>query len=278
MEDTVAAPNDRRQFWSLSWTAESGRNCIERIETSMLDSVVSSRHAERRSRAWRPTQGRQLWLALSSPPVARRAWAWQTSCSPTSVAGRWCGTWWRRRWPAERGPFSSSRGIRAPHVRAALGGLDVTFVDNPDYAVGLSSSLKAGIAAVPADCDGALVLLGDMPLITGLPPRPLDRRVRGRAGIVVPTHEGRRGNPVLWPRACFAAMLRLEGDTGAKRLLAAHARDVREVDLGTNAIFADVDTPDALAEARSVSSRALEPGTQPSTGAGATDRDDPTSC
>ena len=64
------------------------------------------------------------------------------------------------------------------------------------------------------------------------------------------THAGKRGNPVLWPRACFAQMLLLEGDAGAKRLLATHADRVREVDLGTDAIFADVDTPEALAELR----------------------------
>ena len=45
-------------------------------------------------------------------------------------------------------------------------------------------------------------------------------------------------------------MLRLEGDAGAKRLLATHSDRVREVDLGTDAIFADVDTPEALAELR----------------------------
>ncbi len=55
---------------------------------------------------------------------------------------------------------------------------------------------------------------------------------------------------MLWPSAYFAEMLQLEGDAGAKRLMAAHAGDVREVDLGTDAIFIDVDTPEALARLR----------------------------
>ena len=55
---------------------------------------------------------------------------------------------------------------------------------------------------------------------------------------------------MLWPGDCFAEMLQLDGDAGAKRLLAVHADRVREVDLGTDAIFADVDTPEALAEVR----------------------------
>jgi molybdenum cofactor cytidylyltransferase len=143
-------------------------------------------------------------------------------------------------------------GHQADDVRAALAGLAVSFVHNPDYAKGLSSSLKAGIGAMPKSSDGALVLLGDMPQIT---PAHLDRLIAAfaadnAAAIVVPTHAGKRGNPVLWPARHFAEMLRLEGDVGAKQLLAAHADAVREVDLGTDAIFADVDTPEALAELR----------------------------
>ncbi len=143
-------------------------------------------------------------------------------------------------------------GHEEERVRAALGDLDVAFVSNPDYATGLSSSLKAGIGGLPEDRDGALVLLGDMPRITGA---HLDRLIavfaaQRDSAIVVPTHEGRRGNPVLWPRADFAEMLRLEGDAGAGRLIAAHAERVHAVDLGTDAIFADVDTPEALAQMR----------------------------
>jgi molybdenum cofactor cytidylyltransferase len=141
-------------------------------------------------------------------------------------------------------------GHEASEVRAALAGLDVTFVVNPDYATGLSSSLKAGIGAVPGSADGALVLLGDMPRITAEHLGRLIESFRAENGrcIVVPTHQGRRGNPVLWPAAFFAEMLQLDGDAGAKRLMTAHAGDVREADLGTDAIFADVDTPEALAE------------------------------
>ena len=143
-------------------------------------------------------------------------------------------------------------GHQAADVRAALAGLTVAFVDNPDYAVGLSSSLKAGIRAVPPAADGALVLLGDMPQITGVHLNSLIAAfaAEGGAGIILPTHAGRRGNPVLWPRACFGEMLQLEGDAGAKRLLTAHASRVREVELATDAIFADVDTPEALAQIR----------------------------
>jgi molybdenum cofactor cytidylyltransferase len=142
-------------------------------------------------------------------------------------------------------------GHQEADVRIALTGLDVEFVHNPHYAQGLSTSLKAGIAAAPASVAGILVLLGDMPQIA---PGHLDQLIaafRDRADLViVPVHASKRGNPVLWPRAFFPAMSALEGDAGAKRLLAANAGCVREVDLGTDAIFLDVDTAEALAQLR----------------------------
>ena len=142
-------------------------------------------------------------------------------------------------------------GHQDAETRQALTGLDVVLVHNPDYAEGLSTSLKAGIAAVPPEAAGALVLLGDMPQIASAHLDQLIVAFRDKGGaIVVPTHVGKRGNPVLWPRACFEEMRRLKGDAGAKRLLAAHASRVREVDLGTDAIFLDVDTPEVLAQVR----------------------------
>jgi molybdenum cofactor cytidylyltransferase len=140
-------------------------------------------------------------------------------------------------------------GHQEDRVRTALAGLELSFVANPNFAKGLSTSLKAGIAAVPASCDGALVLLGDMPRVGA---SHLDRLIDAFApgAIVVPVHEGRQGNPVLWPRSCFPQLMQLEGDAGAKRLIAAHPQDVREVAVDDNAIFSDVDTPEALARIR----------------------------
>jgi molybdenum cofactor cytidylyltransferase len=65
--------------------------------------------------------------------------------------------------------------------------------------------------------------------------------------IVVPTHHGKRGNPVLWDRRFFADILALTGDTGARSLLMRHAEHVAEVAVDSSAILADFDTPEALA-------------------------------
>jgi len=143
-------------------------------------------------------------------------------------------------------------GHQQGEVEAALAGLAVTVVANPVYASGLASSLKAGIAALPSHIGGALMMLGDMPLVR---PAHLDCLIAaflaaaGQA-IIVPTHRGQRGNPVLWPAACFAEMLALKGDAGARQLFAAHAGQIREVPLDAGAILEDIDTPEALAHLR----------------------------
>ena len=143
-------------------------------------------------------------------------------------------------------------GHQRSEVEAALSGLAVTMVANPAYASGLASSLKAGIGALPRQIGGVLVALGDMPLLR---PADLDCLIaafvaaQGQA-IIVPTHRGRRGNPVVWPAACFAELLALKGDVGARQLFAAHAEQIREVPVDATAILADIDTPEALAQLR----------------------------
>ncbi len=143
-------------------------------------------------------------------------------------------------------------GHERERVEAALAGLPVRFVHNPDYAGGLSTSLKAGIGALGRKVDGALVLLGDMPRVTAEHLRRLIEAfdpAEGR-GIVVPTHLGKRGNPVLWSRAYFARMRDLQGDVGAKHLIGEHAELVCEVEMDTDGVLVDIDTPEALAEFR----------------------------
>ncbi len=141
-------------------------------------------------------------------------------------------------------------GHERERVAAALAGLPVTLVHNPDYAQGLSTSLKRGIAALPADVDGALVCLGDMPRVTAA---EIDRLiaafnpVEGRA-ICVPTRRGKRGNPVLWARRFFPEMAQVAGDIGARHLIGAYPEMVAEVEMTDDGVLTDIDTPQALAK------------------------------
>ena len=132
-------------------------------------------------------------------------------------------------------------------VVMALDGLTVGRVPNPDYATGLASSLRAGLGALPPDVTGALILLGDMPGVTGA---QIDRLIacfeaEPALDAVVPVYAGRRGNPALLARSLFATTATLQGDEGARQLLA-RAR-VRELDLGDAAVALDIDDPVMLA-------------------------------
>ena len=138
-------------------------------------------------------------------------------------------------------------GHEAAAVTAALGGLDVTIAANPDYADGLSTSLRAGLRALPACIDGALILLGDMPDIETSVLTALMAAFTGPAAICLPVRHGRRGNPVLWGSAHFAEMMQLTGDSGAKPLMARHETHLIEVEVATDSIFEDVDAPEDLA-------------------------------
>ncbi|MBL8491886.1 MAG: nucleotidyltransferase family protein [Rhodocyclaceae bacterium] len=139
-------------------------------------------------------------------------------------------------------------GHEAERVEAALAGRPVSFAYNRDFAAGMAGSLRCGLAAVRPDLDAVIVMLADMPRITA---DEVDRLIAAfdprQPAIVVPEKGGRRGNPVLWPRRFFPEMAGLSGDTGARGLIDRHADRVRVVSLDSDAIFADADTPEALA-------------------------------
>jgi molybdenum cofactor cytidylyltransferase len=136
-------------------------------------------------------------------------------------------------------------GHEAEQVRATLPSTRIREVENSSYIEGMASSLRAGIAAVPAECAGALVVLGDQPLITAA---LLDRLIasarRAPGAIVAATYAGRRGSPVYFPRRDFAALEAVDGDEGGRSVLAQHPDRVRLVECADVGTSLDVDTPE----------------------------------
>ena len=148
-------------------------------------------------------------------------------------------------------PIFVVTGHARAEVEAALAGLPLTFVDNPDFATGLASSLKTGIGALPQGVAGAVVLLGDMPEIQA---RVIDSLIdrfadNPDAAAAAPVFAGQRGNPVLLGRSLFLKLARLGGDEGARRLLKG-SEVVIDVPFDDAAVTLDIDTPAELAAAR----------------------------
>jgi molybdenum cofactor cytidylyltransferase len=135
-------------------------------------------------------------------------------------------------------------------LEQTLAGSDIRFVYNPHYAEGISTSLRAGLAALPEDIDGVLVCLGDMPKVTTPQINKLIAAfdpIENRA-IIVPTCDGKRGNPILWSTRFANEMREVAGDVGAKHLLGEHADVVCEVEMNDISVLLDIDSPEMLAQ------------------------------
>ena len=141
-------------------------------------------------------------------------------------------------------------GFDADKVRLHLLDDRLTFTVNQDYQSGISSSLRCGLDALEADIDGAMIVLADMPFITTA---QLDQLLEvchfsplldiADPYIVVPYRKGKRGNPIIWHSDYFSELKQQKGDQGAKAMLQKYAQHIMPIEIDSDAIFIDIDTP-----------------------------------
>ena len=147
-------------------------------------------------------------------------------------------------------------GCDADAVRQAVSGRDLKIINNPHFEEGLSSSLCCGLSAVSAGMQGAMICLGDMPLVNT---ELIDHLINTfetcqYSKICAPVVEGRRGNPVLWPCHLFPQILESRGDTGARWLIDRHPELLCEVTVSGDGALMDVDTLHDLDDLRRLAS------------------------
>ncbi|CAN1553329.1 COG2068 Uncharacterized MobA-related protein [Rhabdaerophilaceae bacterium] len=120
-------------------------------------------------------------------------------------------------------------------------------IQNPNFATGLVSSLRVGIASLASDTEAAIILLGDMPLVSPLTLKMLTMRAQSSpdSAAFIPSFRGEWGNPVLLRRQLFAEIEQLSGDQGARALLKRRT-DCISVPVDDPGILADIDTHEAL--------------------------------
>ncbi|QUD90844.1 nucleotidyltransferase family protein [Phenylobacterium montanum] len=121
-------------------------------------------------------------------------------------------------------------------------------VEAKAHAQGLSASLQAGLASLPADCGGAFVFLGDMPRVSAEILQPLAQALATGAAAAAPVFEGRRGHPVLLGSGLFRAVAALEGDRGAGPLLSELGPALATVQAADDGVLYDIDRPQDLSE------------------------------
>lgn len=144
-------------------------------------------------------------------------------------------------------------GHLASQVRAALPNTGETVIENAQYRDGQSTSLHAGLAAVPLNAPGAIVMLGDQPLITASHlTRLAAASATSSAQIIATSVAGRRANPVYFARALFPELLDVSGDSGGREVIARHSSQVVLVELDDPAAALDMDDPDSYWHVRAL--------------------------
>lgn len=133
-----------------------------------------------------------------------------------------------------------------PDVEAHAKGRDARVAEAKDHAVGLSASLKAGIASLPWDAAGVLVFLGDMPLVPHGVLALLVEAIEGGAPAAVPVFEGRIGNPAALSARLFPEVMALQGDRGARSILEALGDALVRVQSPGLGVLIDIDRPGDL--------------------------------
>ena len=142
-------------------------------------------------------------------------------------------------------------GAHRERVRAAIPrDARITIVENPEYTRGQLSSLKIGLGALQPDSSGAVVHLGDHPMVRAETFRMIvDSYDRTGMPIVIARHDRRRGHPVIFDRTVFAELLSAPEEEGARHVVNADPSRVAYVDLDDPGINLDLDTPADLKRA-----------------------------
>ncbi len=129
-------------------------------------------------------------------------------------------------------------GARMAECAAVLAGQPVRLIENPAWQEGMASSIRAGVAALPPEVAGCVIMLGDQPLVT---PALLDEMFAAGRPIVAAAYDGIAGPPVYFARRFFDELLALQGEHGARKLLQAHAAELTSIPFA--AAECDLDTP-----------------------------------
>jgi molybdenum cofactor cytidylyltransferase len=134
------------------------------------------------------------------------------------------------------------QSILSPYVTQP----QVTLVENPDYAQGMSTSLHKGIATLitlPQQLEGAIIMLGDQPLMTSsIINTVIETYHTTHKRIITPYYNGKRGNPTFFAASLFPELLDMTGDEGGRKVIERHPNDVAKVALDDSTVNYDVDT------------------------------------
>jgi molybdenum cofactor cytidylyltransferase len=136
-------------------------------------------------------------------------------------------------------------GFEAPAIEAAVADLNVRCIHNPEYQEGMAAAIRHGVAALDEDVAAVMICLGDMPWVKPETLKALTDAFNSAQGreICRPVMSDKPGNPVLFARRFFPALVTLQGDRGAKAVIQEHSQVVADVAVDDPGIFKDLDVP-----------------------------------
>jgi len=127
----------------------------------------------------------------------------------------------------------------------ALRETGVRVIECATSSAGMGASLACGVRA-SADADGWIVALADMPWIEVATIAKVAEAIERGASVAAPFHDAMRGHPVGFGKNCASELAALEGDDGAKSVVAAHRDAIVRIDVSDPGILRDIDTPNDL--------------------------------
>ena len=138
-------------------------------------------------------------------------------------------------------------GHEAEKIRQELNDSTLSFILNPNFSKGMTTSIKSGIKEVSQNSDGFLICLADMPFINSSEINKLihtfvQNRMKEKKLIVVPVFQGQRGNPVLFSTEFRNDILDHKKESGCKGVLTNNSESVMEIQMDNDNILLDVDT------------------------------------
>ena len=138
-------------------------------------------------------------------------------------------------------------GHEGEKIKHELNDLPISFVYNPNFSKGMTTSIKSGVKEVSLDCDGLLICLADMPFIKTSEINKLintyvQNRIKEKRLIVVPVFEGQRGNPVMFSSEFRNEILDYKKKSGCRGIITNYPEFVKEIEMLDDNILIDVDT------------------------------------
>jgi molybdenum cofactor cytidylyltransferase len=134
-------------------------------------------------------------------------------------------------------------GHKAKEITKAIATKPVKIMLNPNYRQGMSTSIIAGLILVDPKSQAVMLALGDQPLVASQTINQLIEAFNNQnKGIAVPTHQGKRGHPIIFAIRYKPELMELEGDIGGREILQRHPEDILEVAVDSESVITDINT------------------------------------